>query len=452
VSWILYSPAQHQNLLWGFQVCFYVPAACLLASAVVTSSGRTEGPALGASAVFSALGTFSILPGLLTWPLSAGGIIVRHGVPSRATARNWLIWAVCAVLAFVVYFVGYEAPAHSPSATAMLTRPAALLASIATAAGAPLTFGARPVRNAVLIGTAASGALVWLIACVWRQRADAGLVARANPWIVMGSFGLLSAVGIAIGRGGYGYVALLEPRYATLTGWILASVVMLAAILRDRAAITSPARTWMVVCGTVAALSAVSLPRHVEAIRHSHRERLQSQAVYAFADAAAGGQPMVPAWLDWTAIRRRLEHLETNGWRHRRGVPSWVEGDSRSNCQAGTVEFAVPIGSRLMAGGWAFLPSLRRPPDAILLTVGSSRRIAALHRPLIGRRDVRDRFHTDDALVSGWVIDGGLPPAAEPAEFWALDVESLRAYRLCEGADVGMFGRSEARLPEPRFH
>jgi hypothetical protein len=444
LSWILYSPAQHQNLLWGFQICFYVPAACLLASAMVTSSGRTEGSALGASAAFSALGTFSILPGLLGWPLSAGAVAARYGLPSRATALKWSLWSVCCGLAVAVYFFRYERPSHSPSAMAMLGHPAALLASIATVVGGPLTFGARPVRNAILIGAATVVTLFWLIACVWRKRADAALVARANPWIVMGAFGFLSAVAIAIGRGGYGYLALLEPRYAALTGWILTSVVMLAAILRDRSAFKSSARAWVAVCGAIAALSAAGLPHHVEAIRSAHRERLQSQAVYTFADAASNGQPMVPAWLDWSAIRRMLSKIETTGWRQRHGPPTWVEAEASTNCAVGIVEFAVPVGSRVTAGGWAFLPS-RRPADAILLTVGSSRRIAAVHRPLIGRKDVGDRFRTDDALVSGWVIDAGLPQAAEPAEFWAVDVESLRAYRLCEGSGLVSAGPRNER-------
>ena len=116
--------------------------------------------------------------------------------------------------------------------------------------------------------------------------------------------------------------------------------------------------------------------------------------------------------------------------------PTWVEAEASTNCAVGIVEFAVPVGSRVTAGGWTFLPS-HRPADAILLTVGSSRRIAAVHRPLIGRKDVGDRFRTDDALVSGWVIDAGLVPAGEPVEFWAVDVESLQAYRLCQGPSLG---------------
>ena len=47
VSALLFSPGQHQNLLWGFQICFYVAPACLLASTILTSSPKiTLGPAL----------------------------------------------------------------------------------------------------------------------------------------------------------------------------------------------------------------------------------------------------------------------------------------------------------------------------------------------------------------------------------------------------------------------
>ncbi len=434
VSFVLFSPAQYQNLFWGFQICFYIPSACLLASIILTSSPRASlGLALTAAAALSTAATFSILPGLLIWPLAVALVVVRHGLPKRDTAWKWSLWATCAVGAIGLYFFDYEAPPETPSVLAGLRQPFLLLSGIAECVGIPLSLGQQAITATVITGTATIGAFIWLLLCLWRRRNDAALVARAAPWVVLGSFGFLTAGAIAVGRVGYGPAALLESRYASLTGWALIGVIMLATSLRDRSTTPGPARTWLAVCGATALLYALSLPYHLGAAHLKYLERLQGQAVYMFADAAPSGWPMVPPWLDWPYIKQQMNHVETAGWRRRRpAAPTWIDGGLPGpKCAYGAVEFVTTIGPRLMAGGWAFLPTRNRAADAVILTSGSSRRIVAVQPPLIGRGDVGERFRTEDALVSGWVIDLRLAPGGEPFDFWSLDASTLQAYRLC---------------------
>ena len=101
------------------------------------------------------------------------------------------------------------------------------------------------------------------------------------------------------------------------------------------------------------------------------------------------------------------------------------------NCDFGAVDALLTVEPRVMAAGWAFLPTAGRAADAVLLTAGPSRRIVVLQPPLGGRGDIGARFNTDDALVSGWVIDARPAIAGEQLEFWALDAKAMRAYRLC---------------------
>ena len=434
MSLLLFSPAQHQNLFWGFQICFYISGACLLASILITSSSTiTCAQALATAAVLSTIATFSILPGLLTWPLTALAVRLRFGPITRTTASPWALWALCCAAIVGLYFFRYEAPGRSPSLLAALQHPLALLTGM-VCVGNPFGVGSQPVRSAIVAGALATGALGWLMFSVWRRRVDTELVARAAPWIVMSSFGFLSAAAIAAGRVGYGYVALLESRYAALTVWVLVGLVMLAAVLGERAAIPRASRGSSVLCAALAGLYALSLPHHLARIQQAHHERLQSQAVYSFADVATSGWPMVPSWADWAATKQKLRHVEKAGWRRdRAAAPTWVDTDElRASCGFGSVEHVTAVGPRVMAGGWGFLPMANRPADAVLVTVGPSRRIAVLQPPLIGRGDIGERFHSDAALVSGWLIDTRAVPADEPLEFWALDVKAWRAYRLCQ--------------------
>ncbi len=434
VSAVLFSPAQHQNLLWGFQICFYVAPACLLVSTILTSSPKiTLGPALATAAALSTTASFSILPGLLTWPAAAMAIVMRHGLPSRRTASGWGLWGTCAMAASGLYFFRYEAPSQSPSILEAFQQPFTVLAGVVVCVGNPVSFGPQPVASALVAGTAAIGTFMWLLLCLWRRRDDAELAERAGPWVALGAFGFLAAVAIAVGRVGYGLIALLEPRYASLTGWVLMSDVMLAALLRDRSRTARAKQTWVVVCTAIALLYGLSFPHHLASIHLKHHERLQSQAVYMFAYAAQTGWPMVPPWLDWPSIRRQMGYVETEGWRRKRPTaPTWIDDSFLgSSCDFGAVEFAMTIGPRLMAGGWAFLPTENRAADAVVITSGPSRQIVALQPPLVGRGDIGQRFQTEDALVSGWVVDVRSAAGREPLEFWALNVATVRAYRLC---------------------
>jgi hypothetical protein len=435
VSLILFSPSQHQNLFWGFQFCFYIPGACLLASIIVASSPTIGlGTALAAIAALSTAATFTLFPGLLTWPLAAASVMLVRGLPRRDTALKWCAWAVCCVLVVGVYFLSYVPPAVTPPIWPALANPLTLLGAVAACIGGSLGIGTQPVRFAIITGATFTVAFLSLVAAVWRRRSDASLVASTAPWLVMGSFGLVTAIAIAVGRVGYGYVAMLESRYTSLTGWTLVGVVMIAATLRHRLRTLAAARMWSAAGVATLALSAIGFPYHVAAVRREYNERLQSLAIYTFAEAAPRALPMLPPWVDWPTFRQELVHVEKSGWRQARPAhPAWVDADQLvPDCEFGVVEFLVPAGPRTMAGGWAYLPALDRPADAILVTTGHSRRITLVQPPLIGRGDIGDRFNSDGALVTGWTLESRSAPPGETTAFWALDVKTLRAYPLCQ--------------------
>jgi hypothetical protein len=126
-------------------------------------------------------------------------------------------------------------------------------------------------------------------------------------------------------------------------------------------------------------------------------------------------------------------NIEKSGWRMPRPAePTWVDNDRlHTPCEFGAVEFVDMAGALTIAGGWAYLPSSDRPADAVLVTVGPSRRIGLVQPPLIGRGDIGDTFNSAGALVTGWTLESPRTAPGEAMEFWALDVSTLRAYPLC---------------------
>jgi hypothetical protein len=431
-SLLLFSPAEHQNWLWGFQVCFQLPAACLLAMLLFTHS-RKFGPgwSLAVSGALSTVGTFSILPGLLTWPLGAAAVAFVHGMPTKTTGKAWLCWLAAFAIVVGAYFYGYVHPPNTPSATATLLRPYELAIGIAICAGAPFAVGDHALLSAGVIGFAGLAAFGWTLTVLWRHRNDFGLMARAWPWIIMGFFGVLSAAAIAVGRTGYGFDALMESRYAAMTVWIYVAPIVLTTILRDWRDVDRPfMRTSTLMLAAAFVAYGTSLPRHIEATRNNFQERLQSRAVYTFFTTAPTGLPMVPPWLDWDHIKYLLTEIEKEGWRA--NLSHHVEWRTADNpCSVGSVEFLTLEDRHVMASGWAYLTHDMRPADAVLVTTGSPPRVLFLQRPLIGRTDIVARSGTERAQVVGWTMDARLIEDAQTLSFWAFDAEALTGYRLC---------------------
>jgi hypothetical protein len=430
VALVLFSPAQHQNLLWGFQLCFFIPAACLLVSLVVSSPGRPVGAALAAAAVSSTIATFTIVPGFLTWPLSAWAIVIGR-TPCRVAWVQWSGFGVCSALVALAYFSGYDIPSRTPPVVPQLTAPTTLLQLAAACLGGFFAIGTDPVRTATVAGAFIMALFGWSVTTVWRHRTDPTLVRACAPWLVIGAFGLTTALAISLGRGGYGPVAMLESRYTTVTGWTLVSIVMLSTILWERLATTQAALRWVCAVLAIGVASGLSIPHHVSAIRRSHVERLQSLAVYQFAEIATRGEPMLPPWMTWPHYREQLITLEEQGWRRRRpSTPAWLVDDG---CEFGATEFGTAAGPRLFAGGWAYIPGRGQPAHAVLVTftANGSRHIDAITYPDTGRARVGRAPAAGLGLVSGWTVEARAPRADETEEFWALDVESLEAVRLC---------------------
>ncbi|MGE3508017.1 MAG: hypothetical protein AB7N65_03955 [Vicinamibacterales bacterium] len=435
---LVFTPAQHQNLFWAFQFCFLMPSAGLLAGTVAAASPRLSlGAALAWAAVGATLATFSLLAGILIWPLSALAVMLMRGVPTRGTLRPWLLWTATAAAVLGAYFHGYAAPTNSPSILNTLKQPLILVGGYFACLGSAFGLGAAPVpraTTAIVSGVAGVMTYLWLVLRAWRMR-DRIDPRQTAPWIVMGLFALAAGAAITVGRIGYGLGTVFEPRYCSITIWLFVACVMLAA--RAQGAVPGrPMVPVQVVAPVVLMLSVAAYPFHVRAITTSYRERLAAQAVYTFAEVAPKGWPNIPAELDasqWTYLTSVLQQIERTGWRQPRPTaPAWVEATAAaSDCRFGVVEDRLDVRGRVMADGWAYLPGARRPADAVLATTGADRRLVGLAPLATGRVDVRERFGLRAVPISGWFFDMTLKTAAPPLRFWALDVTRLEAYPLC---------------------
>ncbi len=212
VVWMLPSPRQFENLLWGFQITFvsaaFFAVACLwtLSRLCAGSGMRTRAWLLLAAGTLATLASFSSVMGLIVW-------WVGLALLSTCRGRRWpwmISWGCAAVAVWLVYFHGYVKPPQHPELAPLLRRPFAFVYFFLATVGAP----AAPIPPlAALCGLLICGYIAFRM---WRA-IRSGRHASGVFWIAVALFGFCTALSITIGRSGFGILQSTPSRYITFT-------------------------------------------------------------------------------------------------------------------------------------------------------------------------------------------------------------------------------------------
>ncbi len=111
VAFLLLNLSQWENMFWGMAALqnFTVMLWVFLAIYVLAYTNKT-GLALG----LALAATLTSGNGLLVWPVGFGMLLLRTGFAGKKERSALLMWVVVAILAFVLYFWGYQKPPGNP--------------------------------------------------------------------------------------------------------------------------------------------------------------------------------------------------------------------------------------------------------------------------------------------------------------------------------------------------
>jgi hypothetical protein len=214
VIWLLFSWRQYENLLWGWQITFFMTALAIVLTHYLLESSKSFDKyffwAIGSGIVAS----FSNSNGLLVWPIGLLQIWTSHlkvqadSEPvSRLNASVWLLTAACI---YILYFIDYTKPLNHPSLLHFATAPVSSLRYLLGALGSPL---------GVKRGTAMAGglllAVMGILAYVIEFKKSSKFI--FSFWDALILFALLSSLMLAVGRSGFGIGQALSSRYTTFT-------------------------------------------------------------------------------------------------------------------------------------------------------------------------------------------------------------------------------------------
>ncbi len=269
VSFVVFSLAQWENMLWGWQIAIYL-MVCGSVWSLYLLSRPGRGSLVGAI-VCAVVASLSFANGLMIWPT---GVI--YLLWARAPRTRLFGWLGAMVVLLLIYFRNYANQVTRPSPTG-LERPSSfgeLFNSLLTALARDpfelpaLLFGS---AGAVLSPENYTRAILFgLIILLLLLTGIGMLVRRASPWtkrplplVAVALFGCIAAFTIIAGRiGQWDKELVLTSRYITITLLPLVATYLLAVALAHRPDATSrlEPRVATTLCAIIVLLLLVGLP------------------------------------------------------------------------------------------------------------------------------------------------------------------------------------------------
>ena len=447
---LIFSPVQFETWLWGTQVVYLAPIACLTTCLSVAYSRLNPSAKLAIGALGSIVATFSSANGVLCWVLVLPVLLVvcdwrRSSVPILIAG-----WSALCLLSVSFYLYGYRKPAWHPSLTEFLRHPVRALSYLAAFLGAPLAPGSGVWRlaAAVVVGTVASILFAGASAYFWTHFRDRALRKRMIAFLAVGAYSVGTALMVMPARLGLGVVQALASRYTTFSLYLLVSLIYLVPIVlehrRASGALPRRARAAPLTSAAVGVLLAVHALTATYGVLHARAWRfhvLYFKACLLFVNVLRSPAPATflhPSQGDLTALANELNRL---GYLR----PSLIDGRSVEEI-ASSVPDAQSAGAfeglsrmpdgRFLAYGWAVLPEAREPAHAVLLTHRNGPRGASVFAIAATARVPDDMIRAlppralDRTRWYHVFTAADIPPSATNVDAWAFDAEAGKAFKL----------------------
>ncbi|MFL6334278.1 MAG: hypothetical protein ACJ754_13275 [Pyrinomonadaceae bacterium] len=436
-----FTAIQYENWLFGVQVVYFVPAACVVAGLLFAYNEKVGTTvAVVACACLSAVSTFSSANGLVAWLVLPPALLAaRHG--ARASARRWLpLWCVGLALCAFAYAYDYRHPGSHPETSEALKHPFDAAAYFVAYLGGALAAGRRPLLVALVVGACALLAYAFACGYLFKFRDDRALARRLMPWLMLGAYALITGALVTVGRVGFGVGHATTTRYVGFSLYLLVGLVyLLPCVVEDaarRGYLTAGRRALLKRLGglTAALLVLAHVVIFALVVKHTaadwRRKLLREKACLLFIEVAPDERCLIESrfYSDVRVLRERAESLDRMGYLR---PPLFKQGRMRDlaageGCADGSFKLLPAEGGAYVAEGSARLP--RRggePADAVVLAYGSTladQTVFAL--AVTGARDDPSWHKT---------LPPGAPAAGPEVEVtaWAFDAEEGKAYRLC---------------------
>jgi hypothetical protein len=288
VAILMLSVVQAQNILWGFQLAWYVVLVTLSATVFLLDRKVLSSFTFLSAVVLAIIGSFSSLQGLLIWV--AGLILLFY---RRRPPVTMALWSAVGLITIVGYFFHFNSVTPANQTAVHLPSQAIryFFESIGDVLGMPLTTND---IGAYLVGALGCVIVILAVLAVWSGGRHRDSESGAPLGVALIVVGLLFALATTYGRArGWPQVAVAGSRYTTFDLLILVGIYLV--YICDRR--ISPASNFFsrarreigVVLGAVIALVAVfGLVNGIRWARSDHQTVVYGAAVTVDANNVPG--------------------------------------------------------------------------------------------------------------------------------------------------------------------
>jgi hypothetical protein len=443
MNFLLFSPRQYESFLCGVQGEPFAPAVALTLALLMNLSDRSFKSKTLVNAALAFLSTYTFANGMLIW-LLAFPLETAADLGAREARRRifWrVVYLLMATASIASYFISYRHPPIAPPVVSPFAQPAAFLRFVLVWIGSLFSVSAPAICGAVVLFL--FGGL--MAAAIWRMRRT-GAWRSHYPWLILGSYTVISGCVTAMGRLGFGYSMAADVRYTAFSAFLYIAVLGLGFSVyletKPRAftsRIALPTAAIFFVC--ILTLWAITFKKERRLLRTLTLAREHSLLVVRWSEAIPQNPEIAllspfPRETVGT-IRTLAEHDALRPRLVSQKLASAINQRPEANAPsaAGTLDGAsIDAASHLTFQGWARVPDQDRPADCVVLGFETS---DGAWQPFCvvetgGKRSGVARLSQRGALAragfSGKVDAGSLPRGEITLKAWAIDLQNERVF------------------------
>lgn len=382
---LVFCLVQHENWLWGFQLAWFLVNLCVVAAIFLLCANDTRG-ASGAAKLFAAaicceVASFSSAHGLLSWLALFPAVIAMKGTAFDAACRLAL-WTFLSGVTAAFYAFDYH-PHRDIDIGSLATQPMVVAHYFLNVLGSPL------VNSPAFSGPVGLGIFSLFMFFFLSFGRDFFSHRETAPWLSLGSFSLLAAASITVGRAHFGANhAIDSSRYTTIAILLYVAVIQLwLAFLRiDRrqarwASIPGIYQGFLaVVAAALVFNSSLAIVHARKALAHRKSAKTSLEMIRYLEGDFFDDSPDSCLWVmtkKTAVIRQGAEALDRIGFRKIATDIPFVDRPGavygRLDTPPATGTLSVKRTDLLRFAGWAVLPHQQEQPHLVLLSHGNNR-------------------------------------------------------------------------------
>ena len=428
-SLFVFSPIQYENWLFGVQIEYFMPVACITSCMAIIYSGLRNGLKLAFCLALAVVSTYSSVNGLLCWLVILPVFLLSNS--TLAYFKGWLpltVWLSGACMTITFYFTGYESPANFPSPFESLHHPLDAVLYFLGLMGNPFRM-VHALKPIIVVGSglvALFGLMVAYIIWHWK---DKTLLTGIIPWVMLGLYSVMTAAMVMTGRLGFGLFQSLTSRYTTYTLYLPVALLMLVFIISRHLAVKAklkalPDVLLVIMTVFIFYVKADTFTVAVNDLKNYHHNIRHAKAALLFVNFIPHQTCESKIYLvHYKELCEKANTLNKLGYLQ----PPLIETNLLHNIgnigneNSGTFDALIPVNDTLYEASGLLLPTPSGfTPDAVLLTYDDT-----LAQPVVFAL-----YNADNLKWTKSFSLNSIPPVPATIRAWSFNTESGKVCSL----------------------